>query len=379
MSTTRRSFLATIATGAAFAALVTTTAPALAEPIDTAAVSTAAAAVGARPFAVGPDSVYSNIKSLQYLLNAYGIPIAADGSYGPATTKAVNKFQGSHGIPKTNYAGQATIEAMLKGSNAAVRQGWPNHNTAKAAQQQLVKLGYKTSVDGTFDAGDTKGVKAVQARYKLPATGTVDYRTWTFLFNPPTGPGHRTGAVIRIPQYGTGAWSYNSKHQKVATQASDCGPVALIVSLVRLGRKPANWTDTAHPGAAVKYARENTLRMSDPYSGTGQIGGSRGVLAGIQQRLQISNSGRGSVATATSAVRAGGVAMVVGKLAVARGWQHAKPGKGTHWVALTDYNPANRTYQVSDSSHRTNKLVWVTEAQLNTFAKGISNPGVFIK
>ncbi|MAS06492.1 MAG: peptidoglycan-binding protein [Ahrensia sp.] len=54
------------------------------------------------------------VKDLQRALTAAGYPIAQDGAFGPATARAVERFQSDHGLGVDGIAGPATFDALAK-------------------------------------------------------------------------------------------------------------------------------------------------------------------------------------------------------------------------------------------------------------------------
>lgn len=146
-------------------------------------------------FWVSSSSPYSNIKALQYLLNAYGIGTQTTGKYDTGTTNSVVRFQKAKRLQPDGSAGPITMKALVGGANAAARYGWPNKNTTKAAQQLLVKLGYKLPVDGDFGPTTRQDVLLYQKSKGLPQTGIVDFVTWSWLFNPPPPPAPPTSSL----------------------------------------------------------------------------------------------------------------------------------------------------------------------------------------
>ncbi|HZE40035.1 MAG TPA: peptidoglycan-binding protein [Stackebrandtia sp.] len=347
----RRTILTSAAAGAGVIALGAVGAQALAQ-----------SAGGASPRQVYVDrhSVYSNIMALQYLLNAYGIKAKADGSYGPQTKTAVARFQSAHHLSKDGSAGPATMKTMIGGKNVAAHNGWPNKNTVKAIQQLLYKIGYQVKTDGSFGAATNSSVRHFQSKHKLPITGTVDYATWTFLFNPPAAPGSgvRKGPAVLVSQAGTG----------LASWAHDCGPAAFVAVELRLGRKPGHWTSVSHRGDAIHYARRTNLHMYNDSQGTSQVKGASGVTAGFH-RAGVSQAKTGDFAAATKALRSGGVAMLGGDLKVAAAWNGRGTSSVSHWIALLDYKSSSGKYLVSEPSSSHNKLVWVSGNQLTSFAR----------
>lgn len=353
---TRRTLLTTFAVGAGVAALGVTATPAF-------------AAVAPRDVAVKPGTTSSNVTSLQYLLSAYGYKTSTDGYYGPVTKTSVTKFQGAKGLVKDGDAGPITMKAMLNSSKVAAKSGWGNGNTVKAVQTQLVKLGYDMLIDGGFGPLTTTDVKKYQAKRKINQTGTVDYTTWTYMFNPPSssGTGLRKGPAVLVSQSGSG----------LSTWAYDCGPSAFVCLQLRLGREPGKWTDVAHRGAAINYARRTDLHMYNNTRGTGQISDEVGITSGFH-RIGVDRAKSGGFDAALSAVRSGGVSMLGGSLAVAAKWNGRTTSSALHWIALVNYSSTSGKYQVADSSSQYNKLVWVTRSQLSAFAASWGD-SVYIK
>ncbi|AXK35173.1 peptidoglycan-binding protein [Streptomyces armeniacus] len=347
---TRRTLLRTIAAGAGVTALGVVGSQAFAET---------ASSPSPRDIDLKPGSTSSNVAAMQYLLTAYGYKTSADGYYGPVTEESVAKFQGARGLVKDGWAGPLTMEKMLDSDKVAAAEGWGNGSTVRAVQTLLVKLGYKMAVDGDFGPLTSSSVKKYQSACKLTASGTVNYTTWTHMFSPPEKPGDglRKGPAVLVAQSGSG----------LSTWAYDCGPAAFVALQLRMGRKPGKWTDVAHRGGAIDYARRTVLRMTNDTRGTGQIGDEAGVVDGFE-RIGVDRARTGGFDGALSAVRAGGVSMLGGDLSVCAKWNGRSTGYTLHWIALLDYSSASGEYQVADSSSKYNKLVWVTHSQLASFA-----------
>ncbi|NBE52894.1 peptidoglycan-binding domain-containing protein [Streptomyces boluensis] len=348
---TRRILLRSIAAGAGATALAVAASQAFGETVS-----------GPSPRKVGlkPGAMGSEVAALQYLLTAYGYKTSADGDYGPLTEKSVAKFQGARGLVKDGWAGPLTMKKMLDSGKVAAKSGWGNRSTVRAVQSLLVGLGYEMAVDGDFGPLTSAGVEKYQSKQKLTASGTVDYTTWTYMFSPPTKPGTglRKGPAVLVAQSGSG----------LSTWAYDCGPAAFVALQLRMGRKPGKWTDVARRGDAINYARRTVLGMTDNTRGTGQIRDEAGLVAGFK-RLGVDQARTGGLDAALSAVRAGGVSMLGGDLAVCARWNGRATGSTLHWIALLDYSARSGKYQVADSSSKHNELVWVTSGQLASFAR----------
>src|SRR5262245_26105270 len=67
------------------------------------AAGAATLSVGAR----GPE-----VKALQEKLAGLGLPVSADGIFGPKTASAVAQFQKAHGLASSGCADAATLAAL---------------------------------------------------------------------------------------------------------------------------------------------------------------------------------------------------------------------------------------------------------------------------
>ncbi|NNG35699.1 peptidoglycan-binding protein [Nakamurella aerolata] len=152
-------------------------------------------AIARGQFWVSASSPYSNIRALQFLLNAYGFNVYRTGKYDTATKNAVIKFQRAKRLVTDGAAGPITMKAMVGGANTAARYRWPNRNTTKAVQQLLIKFGYNQVADGDFGPVTRMNTINFQKAKGLPQTGIVDYVTWTYLFNPPPAPAPPASAL----------------------------------------------------------------------------------------------------------------------------------------------------------------------------------------
>lgn len=72
------------------------------------------------PISLGPGSEGSNVRILQYYLNYVAQfldavpPVSIDGSYGPATERAVRAFQQAYGLTADGIVGEATWDALYR-------------------------------------------------------------------------------------------------------------------------------------------------------------------------------------------------------------------------------------------------------------------------
>lgn len=148
--------------------------------------------------------------------------VSVDGSFGPATEKAVTAFQNLFGLTTDGLVGRATWnklnEVALAVANeivdpniapgqftSTVREG--SRGTAVRAVQYYIRRlsAYysdipSVTVDGVFGAATTRAVKAWQARAGLTVDGVVGQLTWNSLYNAAqqlqtSGPVVRTASL----------------------------------------------------------------------------------------------------------------------------------------------------------------------------------------
>ncbi|NNG36747.1 peptidoglycan-binding domain-containing protein [Nakamurella aerolata] len=226
-------------------------------------------AVAARgQFWVSASSPYSNIRALQFLLNAYGFNVSSTGKYDTATKNAVIKFQRAKGLEQDGSAGPITMRAMVGGANTAARYRWPNRNTTKAVQQLLIKFGYNQVADGDFGPVTRMNTINFQKAKGLPQTGIVDYATWTFLFNPP--PSQPSGSDTNFSKaflaacedsqfYGLSPRNYSSS-SLTATRVKNA---RLIIAIGKQAKAPAKGIKIALMTAMQESMLNNLCKYWD--------------------------------------------------------------------------------------------------------------------
>ncbi|MFF9589906.1 peptidoglycan-binding protein [Streptomyces sp. NPDC014646] len=157
-----------------------------------------AAATAAQPAATDwptlkAGSKGAGVTALQYLLTFRGQAVAADGSFGPATTTKVKAFQKAQRLTADGVVGPATWTRLV-----TTLRGGAKGAAVKAAQTLLKARGQAVAVDGTFSATTTAKVKAFQKAAGLTADGVVGPRTWASLLNGGAPAGDRAGLAKQI-------------------------------------------------------------------------------------------------------------------------------------------------------------------------------------
>lgn len=87
-----------------------------------------------RSHAAAPASAIdgiADVRDLQRMLTAAGYPLAVDGIAGPATRRAIHRFQADHGLKTDGIAGPRTMEAL--------RQALPLDGIGTGLWQRLLR------------------------------------------------------------------------------------------------------------------------------------------------------------------------------------------------------------------------------------------------
>ncbi|MGW5343938.1 peptidoglycan recognition protein family protein [Streptomyces sp. NPDC004050] len=116
------------------------------------------------------------VAALQHLLVRRGASLQPDGSFGPATEKAVRDFQALVTATADGWAGNQTWQQLV----VPVGRG-ESGEAVKAVQRLLTARGVPTDVDGAFGPGTQSAVTGFQNTAGLPADGVVDARTFARL------------------------------------------------------------------------------------------------------------------------------------------------------------------------------------------------------
>jgi peptidoglycan hydrolase-like protein with peptidoglycan-binding domain len=115
-----------------------------------------------------------DVAALQYLLQAQGISVTADGVFGSGTAAAVRTFQSRHGLTPDGIVGPRTWDAL-----AGTLRRDASGPAVRALQIELnKKRRLNLVVDGRFGAGTESAVRAFQSHAGIGVDGAVGPTTW---------------------------------------------------------------------------------------------------------------------------------------------------------------------------------------------------------
>lgn len=115
-----------------------------------------------------------DVQAVQYLLQAQGIAVTADGVFGSGTAGAVRTFQSRKGLTVDGAVGPQTWGALV----VTVRPG-SEGPAVRALQLQLnKKRRLALAVDGKFGSGTEAAVRDFQGHAGIGSDGVVGPTTW---------------------------------------------------------------------------------------------------------------------------------------------------------------------------------------------------------
>lgn len=178
-----------------------------------AAVAVAASLLLSSPANAFPGSFFptqssgnrgADVLAIQHLLAHHGIPVSADGVFGPATDSAVRSFQSSAGLGVDGIVGPATWGRLVPQISAGA-----SGPAVKALQVELnAKRRLSLPVNGVFDAGVTAAVRAFQQHAGIGVDGVVGPVTWRNLLWHYDYPDFAAGICDQDPDgNGTANWA----------------------------------------------------------------------------------------------------------------------------------------------------------------------------
>ena len=132
----------------------------------------------------GDAGIYE-IFALQRLLRHHGFVVYVDGRFGEQTFTAVKGAQAVLGIPADGKVDEETWVALVR--DIELKEGDKGDAVVAAVYMLQSKFGYASSLGGgvisTFGSREAAALRDFQARFKLPADGIVDLRTWRALIS----------------------------------------------------------------------------------------------------------------------------------------------------------------------------------------------------
>ncbi|MGY5128559.1 peptidoglycan-binding protein [Streptomyces nigrescens] len=143
--------------------------------------SAAAAAASAGPAARWPLARKGDLlwkaRTVQYLLQAHGHAVEADGDFGAGTAAAVKKFQAAHGLLADGKVGAQTWSHLIIRIDSH-NDPW---QAVVALQYLLNNTGTATDITGIFTPSTSRSLDTFQRDRALPVTGVADPATWRAL------------------------------------------------------------------------------------------------------------------------------------------------------------------------------------------------------
>lgn len=188
-----------------------------------------------------------DVQAAQYLLQAHGHSVSADGVFGSGTRDAVVAFQRAKGLSADGVVGPATWGALV----VTVRSG-SSGPAVRAVQVQLnKKRSAGLTVDGVFGSGTASRVTTFQSHAGIGADGVVGPTTWKNL----------------IWHYATPSWSNICDQNPDGNTYANWGTASTIGQLEAAaasfaatgqGRVPLGDISHEHGGDIVGHASHET-------------------------------------------------------------------------------------------------------------------------
>ena len=160
-------------------------------PISAAGAVTVPAGLSTRtqlavPATIRQGSVSAGVELAQYELSRVLILSGSqdvDGRFGPRTARAVRAYQQLRGLAADGVVGPRTWTAMLTEHPAPPRLLLGAHGSVVRRLQQLLNIANPSAtpqlvVNGSYGPATRRAVARYQLAHGVPASGTVDARTW---------------------------------------------------------------------------------------------------------------------------------------------------------------------------------------------------------
>ena len=147
-------------------------------------------------------TVAVRVRALQRRLGGAGYsPGLIDGRYGPRTERAVDLFQGAHGLRVDGIAGPLTLAAVRARSNGlspGAGYAGAGAGEVRALQRRLRRDGYSPGpIDGRYGPRTERAVTRFQAAHGLKVDGIAGPQTFRELARIATSHRHAPGSTAR--------------------------------------------------------------------------------------------------------------------------------------------------------------------------------------
>jgi peptidoglycan hydrolase-like protein with peptidoglycan-binding domain len=176
-----------------------------------------ATAVAGADVKAGAAGKRGDVRALQHKIG-----VAADGVFGPATERALKRWQRRHGLVADGIAGPQTRSAMglgagpvlkRKGGGGSGRRSGRAGRTHRSGGVRALQRKVGVPADGVFGPGTEAAVKRWQARHGLVADGVVGPQTRSRM-------GLGSGPVLKRKRGGSGGGGGGGRLERLISAAN---------------------------------------------------------------------------------------------------------------------------------------------------------------